>query len=239
MRRRGGRRRMKHRELLKVLLMPVLCAAVGGLLLLAVSLIPESAVHDNAARSAEQMDGMGQWVVLLDEEDPACTLDSYTDQQIIMESYTLSASDPSTVLLNPRVWLDREDQSGALAQAVSGQAYNNNYFRYWMGFRILYRPLLAVTSYFGILKIMAIAVFAALFCAGAYIGKRLGMAQALCFGAALALVGPATVMLSLQFSMCFLLAAVFVILTLKLEKSGGGGGHSFPVLPLRRVHPVL
>jgi len=228
---------MKSRETVKVLLTPVLCALIGGLLLLAVSLIPERAVHDNAAKSAKQLDGMGQYV-LLDEEDPACSLDSYTDQQIIMESYTLSVRDPSSVLLNPRVWLDREDQRGALARAVDGQAYNNNYFRYWMGFRILYRPLLTLTSYFGILKIMAIAVFTALFGAGAYIGKRLGMAQALCFGAALALVSPATVMVSLQFSMCVLLAAVFIILTLKLEKSGGGG-YSFPILLLRRVHPVF
>jgi len=228
---------MKHRETLKVLLMPVLCALIGGLLLLAVSLIPERAVHDNAARSAEQLDGMGQWYVLLDEEDPACTLDSHTDQQIIMESYTLNVRDPSSVLLNPRVWLDKEDQCGALAGAVNGEAYNNNYFRYWMGFRILYRPLLAVTSYFGILKIMAVIVFAALFCTGAYIGKRLGMGQALCFAAALALVGPATVMLSLQFSMCFLLTAAFIMLTLKLEKSGGGG--TFPILFLRRMYAVF
>lgn len=206
---------MGFRQAMKILIMPAICAVIGCAMLFAVSCIPDILISENSSRSALHLKNMGSWTVLLNENDPSCTLDSYTDQQIIMESYTLSRANPYSVLLNPRHWTDDESQIGSFDALVNHSApLNNNYFRYWMGFRIFVRPLLVFTDYFGILKFSGAVLTVLGFCAAAALGRCRRLGVAVCFGLSIALVNPAIIAQSLQFCCCFILSLLFILLVL-------------------------
>jgi len=207
----------KHR-CFRIILIPLLCTVLGCALLFCVSCIPDSLVFENASRSAQQLKNMGPFSVVINEDDPSCTLDSYTDQQIVMEAYTLSRSNPGSVLLNPRHWSDDESQTGSFDALINHSApLNSNYFRYWMGFRIFVRPLLIFTDYFGMLKLVGAVLTVLGFCIGAAIGRGKDMLTALCFAAAIALVNPAIIAQSLQFCCCFIMALVFMSVILRMR----------------------
>ena len=210
---------MNSRQLVNIILMPVLCAVIGCALLFIVSFIPDSIILENSSRSALQLKNMGAWTVLINEDDPSCTLDTYTDQQILMESYTLSRANADSVLLNPRHWAEDESQVGSFDALVNHSApLNNNYFRYWMGFRIFVRPLLVFTDYYGMLKLVGALLLILSFCTAAAIGRSKDIPTAACFALAFALVNPAVVAQSLQFSCCFILSLLFMLIVLKIRK---------------------
>ena len=149
------------KKTVKILLVPVVCALVGCLLLYAASLVPTSAIHANSLTSAEEILAMGEFPPLIPSSDDFTVyLDNYTDQLILMESYTLQSSDPSSVLLNPYYMYPEGTKYTAFDAFLNhGAAPNVNYVRYWQGFRIFIRPLLPVGSYFDILEISALTFF--------------------------------------------------------------------------------
>lgn len=210
---------MNLRQWVKIIFLPFICAAVGCALLFIVSCIPDSLIKENSSRSAAELKNMGAWSVLINEDDPSCTLDTYTDQQIIMEAYTLSRSNPGSVLLNPRHWTEDESQLGSFDALINQSApLNSSYFRYWMGFRVFVRPLLVFTDYYGMLKLVGAVLLFLSFCTAAAIGRIKDIYTAACFALAIALVNPAVVAQSLQFSCCFILSLLFMLIVLKIRK---------------------
>ena len=209
---------MKLKKILTYISFPILFGIAGCFFLCLVSLIPDSAVYDNALISAQQLSGLGIYDVILDENDPSCTIDSSTDRQIIMESYTLSNKREYSFLLNPRCWIESDDNVSLFTDLLEGRAEcNQNYLRYWMGFRILYRPLLVFTPYFGMLKLVGFLLCLSYAAAIAVVGEKAGIFPAIGLGVAVGLMNPGTIVHSLQFSICFLMAAVFIILAVSLS----------------------
>lgn len=200
-------------------LLPVAAALAGTLLLMAAALIPTAAVEENTFRSAAELsDDMGP---LLGDDRMAYIMDYNTDALIIMESYTLSSENLRSVFLNPMRYNGEDTQRRSFAELCGGEETNNNYVRYWMGFRIFIRPLLCVFSYSGICWILSLAFFLFAFAAVSLTQSAAGLYPALCLGSAIALINPAISAHSPQFAGCFLLGFSFCAAALKRRKDDG------------------
>ena len=198
-----------------IILIPLLMAVIGSILLAVVSVIPNSLLYDHAFSSAIQLceDNVirsGEGFV-----SPAGKLpyipDNYTDTLIIESSYSLSS--PSAALLNKVTDLNSNNQAKLFMQMMSGEQVElQSYSRYWMGFRLITRPLLLVTAYLGIRMIFAGAYYMLLIFAALTISRRNSTAAALAFAASCLLMEHYAVSASLQFSCCFLLTCIYIII---------------------------
>lgn len=203
-------------------LLPVAAALAGTLLLMAASLIPAAAAEENTIRSAAELNrDMGP---LLGDDRMAYIMDYNTDALIIMESYTLSSENLRSVFLNPMRYNGEDTQRRSFAELCIGEETNNNYIRYWMGFRIFIRPLLCVFSYNGICWIISIVFYILAFAVVALAQRAAGLYPAAALGAAIALINPAIASHSPQFASCFLLAFLFctAVLTRRADDSAYG-----------------
>ena len=206
-------------------LLPVAAALAGTLLLMAASLIPAAAAEENTIRSAAELNrDMGP---LLGDDRMAYIMDYNTDALIIMESYTLSSENLRSVFLNPMRYNGEDTQRRSFAELCIGEETNNNYIRYWMGFRIFIRPLLCVFSYNGICWIISIVFFILAFAVVALAQRAAGLYPAAALGAAIALINPAIASHSPQFASCFLLGFLFCAAALKRREDDGAYGFLF------------
>ena len=203
----------KTKRLCLNLILPVFAAVVGVILLYAVSLIPQSAVFPKLQESAAQLSRKSEYV--FDNERMAYVMDYNTDALILMESYTLRADEPETVLLNPMLWLGADRQRDAIVAVCEGAMPNDCYVRYWMGFRLLFRPLLLIFAYDSIAWLLSLAFLALFVLVLAKAGERLGSRGAACFGLALILVNPAVAAHSPQFVCCFFLSFLAMLCLLR------------------------
>lgn len=200
-------------------LLPVAAALAGTLLLMAASLIPTAVVEENTIRSAAELSR--DMEPLLGDDRMAYIMDYNTDALIIMESYTLSAENLRSVFLNPMRYNGEDTQRRSFAELCIGEETNNNYVRYWMGFRIFIRPLLTVFSYNGICWIISLVFFIFAFAAVSLTQRAAGLYPAACLGAAIALINPAVASHSPQFASCFLLGFLFCAAALKRREDDG------------------
>jgi len=202
------------------LLLPFAAAAIGCLMLFLVSLIPETAIHENSLKSAEEMIAMGDRTAALPSSDDfSFYYDNHTDRLIVMESYTLSSKEPLSVLLNPYF---SSPSAKNLTKLINREVDTNlDYFRYWQGFRVFIRPLLVVSSYFGILEISAIVFFFLFGLTICAITAKYGKMAASMFCLSVAIFKPAVIAFSLQYVCCFLLMFIFsiIVLTKKISVS--------------------
>lgn len=185
--------------------LPFAAALLGSLLLFLVSFIPSDMLHENAVRSAAELERGGS---LLGDDRMAYIMDYNTDAIIMMESYTLSGGEG--VFSNPMRYMGECTQVASFQELLTGEAANVSYVRYWMGYRILFRPLLALFSYDGICWLLSMIFFASAF-ASLIVTASAERRSALCFAAALCLINPAVTAHSPQFSCCYLLCFAFIL----------------------------
>lgn len=210
--RTGAAGRMGRNPWHAVWAMPLLVSIIGGLLLFAVSFIPTSRIQDHAYASAYQLDEEGSEEFLSPAGRRKYSTDNYTDSLIIQTSYTLDRAHAENLLLN-RIASEplRYSQHAYLVDTVEGNVTaTESYSRYWMGFRVLIRPLLAVTAYRGIRMLVAALDWLLLALAVATTAKRGSLWTALALAAAVGLTQPYAIVSSLQFSTCYLLALALI-----------------------------
>lgn len=195
-----------------IFLVPFIIAIIGSFLIFFTSFIPSSFIKDMSLQSAAELSQKPDYS--MGNNRTAYVMDYYTDSLILMESYTLSSSEPVTVLTNPMLYNESLSCDRLLAEAVNGAELNVNYVRFWMGFRIVVRPLLLLFSYDSICWLSSLAFFTAAFILIAMIARLCSLSAAFCFGLALALVNPAVIAHSLQFYCCFMLSFMFMIFLL-------------------------
>lgn len=212
------------KKLVKCLLIPAIIAVLGSVLLLAASVVPTRFIQKNAERSAQQLISMPQRPYVINVDNFEYIMDNYTDSQILMQSYELRCTKPSTIYSNPKhVAVDGSGEINmpkAFSEVVSGAECETNYTRYWMGFRAYIRPLLMFGSYFDIRRIMALVYFSLIIITSIAVYKRRGGRVTACLAASVLILNPAVVSHSLQFSICFIMAFIFTLYLLAKEKSG-------------------
>lgn len=208
------------RRILKILLLPLVISVVAIVLFFSIAAIPQGAIKENSLSAAKQMFNHQPGETVINYGDLTYAFDNHTDALILMQSYNMTIEDPLSILKNPQHKSEKEPYLPAIAlhEIVTDQATNEtNYVRYWMGFRLIVRPLLMLGDYYTIRKIVAFFFWSLLISVMALLGKRCGILSGICFGVAFSLINPAIVSQSLQFSCCFILCFIFMSILLIFE----------------------
>ncbi len=200
------------------------CVAAGCLLLYLAGLCPQRAVQKNLDASWGQLVGEGFGPGILYEGHPRSKLDNYTEGRILIYSYYMdTARAPGAVLTNPG-WYPPEDEYreetllSDYQRAVAAQtAPNTNYVRYWMGFRVFVRPMLAVMHYMDARQCLMWTFFILLGVATLSLYKRTrSYPLALAFVIVLSQFNPIVISASYLYSACFFIALIGMALVCSL-----------------------
>lgn len=191
-----------------------------GLLLLGACL-PQAPIDRNVLSSAQGMAEEGCYPLMADKSF-ASMLDYTTDALILAESKATTISRWDTIFTNPLYDYEGDTVEDLLDYASDEAPQPTGYYvQYWMGFRTAIRFLLCFFDYYQILRYTAVVffvLFAAVICD---LAKRTGTKTAFLFALSIILVRPHVVAVSLQFSCCFLIAFLAMLLVPKIREKGG------------------
>lgn len=193
-------------------LVAVVCYAAMAL----ASLIPTSALTAHVKQSAQVLSQEGLYPSLLIQDQPPFLLDNFSESLIVNHTYYMdSRLTPDSVLLNA-AWRhhgEGENPVTNLASAVSDgwQAPNATRSHYWMGFRAIVRPLLALTDIQGIRLLITSCFFALFLVCLILLVREVDGWFAAAFGLSIIAVYPFIVSVSLQYSCDFFLAFFGII----------------------------
>lgn len=177
--------------------------------------LPQGPIDENVRISAEGMAAQGCYPQMADHSF-ASTLDYTTDALILAESKATTIAHWETIFTNPLFHYDSAEGSAVenlfrYAQDPDPQP-DGYYVQYWMGFRPILRFLLTFLDYYQILRYTALfffLLFAAVFCS---VANHTGTKSAFLFALSVILVRPHVIAVSLQFSCCFFLAFLAMLL---------------------------
>ena len=186
------------------------------MLLILCACFPSSMVNERVRQSAIILAEQGDYPAVSDRSD-ASVLDNFTDATMLMECMSTKISDLSTILTNPKFRYS-DTSVGSLLQYTENETEEptSYYSRYWMGFRTVLRPALTFLSYQEILLYNAIILFSFFALVIISITKRVNSCAAITFAISIILVRPHIICNSLQFSNCFLIAFIAMLLVPKL-----------------------
>lgn len=153
--------------------------------------IPSSAVEENMRTAVEMIDAEG------DHYTPyhgASSLDSFTDKLMITTNKKGTTSDPIFLAID-----------------------NQGYSRYWHGYQIVLRPMLAIFTYAQIRQINTLFFFFLLCLAFSMIRKKINLQTAIVFLITMACMGLTVIPISLQFSSVFNILLLFTLYLLRFR----------------------
>lgn len=181
------------------------CIAMGLLLLAAC--VPQDSVDTHVRESAEIMAQDGLYPTIFDKADTA-RLDTWTDAIILAQCKAMSLADWETVLTNPMYETEQQNPVASLSDYVQAEdpQPTSFYARYWMGFRAVYRVLLSFLNYYQILRYQAVLVLVLWAAAICSVARNTDIKKAFLFALSIILVRPQIVVMSIQYSCCFLIA---------------------------------
>lgn len=198
-----------------VFLLSILFAIV---FLLLGACLPQAPIDANVLSSAQGMAEEGDYPRTADKSF-ASILDYTTDALILAESKATTISRWDTILTNPLY-----DYGGATVEDLLDYAGDPDpqptgyYVQYWMGFRTIMRLLLCFFDYYQILRYTAVVffiLFAAVMCS---LAKHVGIRASFLFALSIIFVRPHVVAASLQFSCCFFIAFLAMLLAPKISR---------------------
>ena len=193
--------------------------AIGFLLLGAC--LPQDPIDANVLASAEGMILQGNYPRMADHAF-ASILDYTTDSLILSESKATTISQWDTIFTNPLFHYETGEEiplNDLYQYALDDDPQPTGYYvQYWMGFRPVMRLLLTFLDYYQILRYVAFAffvLFAAVMCS---LAKETGTKTAFLFALSIILVRPHVIAVSLQFSCCFFIAFLAMLLVPRLHR---------------------
>lgn len=199
-------------------------------LLLAVALLllgaclPQTPIDRHVRTSAEIMVQEGDYPVMADKSF-ASILDYVTDALILMESKSTSIAEPDTIFTNPQFQYPHEEDSTVLDlyqySVDPDPAPTKYYVHYWMGFRPVMRLLLCFFDYYQILRYTAVAFFVLLAAVMCSVANRAGTRTSFLFALSIIFIRPHVAAVSLQFSCCFFLAFLAMLLVPRIHRNPG------------------
>lgn len=209
---------MKNRNSLRNIFIYIFAlgiTTVAGFILLAISLfLPQDRIHENVVASTFYMQREGLYP-LAGDQSSSSMLDNWSEAIILMESDCMYEENYSYILTNPLFYYDGEyEPLNLLALYIEDEAPapSEFYTRYWMGFRSVYRLLLTFFHHYQIKTYMA-ASFFVLFCVVLLqICKNVDNRTAIAFAISMMLVKPNIISVSIQFSCCFFIAMLGMLL---------------------------
>jgi len=211
------------RSFLRYSILFLFVVLIACALLLLAGLIPQSALQAHMTQSLDQLAQEGTSYGVLFSGHPRSTLDNYSEFRILSHSYYMdAASSPDAILTNPGWQPDDFDVKTLFDDAraaVSADAPSNlTYTRYWMGFRAVVRPLMAVMNYMDMRQLIQ---WSFVLLVGAVALKLYQKTNsfwiAMGFVFTISQLNPVAISACFQFSTCFIIAMIGMLLALSLR----------------------
>jgi len=196
------------------------------LLLTLVYSLPVDRINANMSSSAEVIKSEGEYPHIL----PWCTsqLDNFTDSiMLLIASEPLHGNALESAMASTYSRVGSEDPYMSLTEHyLYGSEFSKtyNYHRYWHGYLLFLKPLLTVTDYAGIriINTVFIVLMVAFLLLLLLVKKKYECILPVCI--MILLANPLVISRSLQFSTCFHITLVGLILLILLEKRDHASG---------------
>lgn len=188
-------------------------------MLFAGSFLPQGMIMNNTADLLETFYYEGPYPTSADHS-PGTTQDNWTDALILLSSIAMNRQEEDSVLKNPYYGrADADSPVESLYMYMNGEEMNTgHYVRYWMGFRWIVRALLCVFNFMQIRRYLVWGFFLLITFAAGQIAKKLNFRAAFCFVLSIILINPHIVCSSMQFSCCFIIAMLSMLLMPSLSR---------------------
>lgn len=212
---------MKMRLLGKLIVAYVAMAMAFSVLMIGVSCIPRSAVSRNVVSSMKVMEDEGLYRQIMNFK--LFQLDNFTDTYMMNLIVSADSQHPvEAAMMNYNYkssnFLDLAYDTEKVAQDQFPSGGEDSYARYWHGYQIVLKPLLVIMDYSAIRIVNYIAMAILLFGVAVLMWKLVGRKACVLFLTSLLLINFPIVPLSLQFSTCFYISFIAMLLVMKWHK---------------------
>ena len=213
----------------KIFFLYIFLISIFTLLLITVFAIPTSAIKNNIVESAKQIQKEGLWFQPLGFY--LFQIDNMTDCLMMNINASANSDNPirSSMIVNysqpyeygdTGTYLKMDETTLDIAENGANEStIFSDYARYWHGYQVVLRPLLYIFNYNQIRILNYITFFILLSITLLLLYKRLNIIFALTFAATLVLSNIMIVPLAIQFSTCFYIAFIGMILILYRKKT--------------------
>lgn len=184
-----------------------LAVCLAMVLLLLAACVPQKLVDTHVEESAQIMMQDGLYPTIFDKADTS-RLDTWSDAIILAQCKAMSIDTWETVLTNPMYETAPQNPVVSLYDYTQAEdpRPTSFYARYWMGFRSVFRVLLSFLNFYQILRYLAVVVMVLWAAAICSVARNTDTKKALLFAVSIILVRPQIVVMSIQYSCCFLIA---------------------------------
>lgn len=195
-----------------IALLYIALLALFTVLIIAVHLIPSSAIEPQFQRSVDIFAAEGDYPYKSFLGDRVM-VDNYTDAYMHNVAYCADASRPVDAAMRNYRYRDNVEMNVSMRHLASGKLLNEpfEYGKYWHGYLVFLRPLLTVMDYGQIRILNGIILAALLLVTLVLLARRLSVGVALCLVVSMLLVHSAVLAWSLQYSTCYYIALVGMI----------------------------
>lgn len=209
---------MKMRLSGKIIVAYVAMVMTFTVLMIGVSCIPRSAVSRNVVSSMKVMEDEGLYRKIMNFK--LFQLDNFTDTYMMNLVVSADSRHPvEAAMMNYNYkssnFLDLAYNTEKVAQGQSfSGGVKNSYARYWHGYQVVLKPLLVIIDY-SVIRVVNYIAMTVLLCGVAVLmWKRIGRKACVLFLVSLLLINFPIVPLSLQFSTCFYISFIAMLLVM-------------------------
>lgn len=208
------------RVLLRYVLAFLIIVAVACALLYAAGLVPQAALKQHMLETMDQLNIEGVNPGVLYAGHPRSSLDNYSESRILLHSYYMDTKSSAVAVLTNPGWepanFNKDTLFSEMRAAVASDASPNlTYTRYWMGFRAVVRPLLLLMNYMDARQLIQWTFLLLLGAVVLQLYRRTNSFWiALGFVFAMSQLNPIVISGCFQYSACFLVAMVGMLVAL-------------------------
>jgi len=199
--------------LTSILLLYIVMLTMFTTLIIAVYMIPRSAIEPQVKSSAKIFSQEGVYPFKTSVDGRRVLVDNHTDCCMHIVAYCADDAHPVDAAMRNYRYRDNADITVSLEHLMSGNLLNEpfEYGKYWHGYLVTLRPLLTVMDY-GKIRILNGIMLGILFVITLILlTRRLPIGITLCFLVALFMVHSGIIPWSLQFSTCYYITLVSMI----------------------------
>lgn len=196
-----------------ILILHIVLLTLFTSLIIAVHMIPRSAIEPQVRSSAKIFTQEGVYPHKVSIDGRRVLVDNHTDCYMMNVAYCADDTRPVDAAMRNYRYRDNVDITVSMEHLVSGNLLNEpfEYGKYWHGYLVTLRPLLTVMDYGNIRILNGIVLGILLAISLILITRRLSFGVAVCFLVALFMVHSGIIPWSLQFSTCYYITLVSII----------------------------
>lgn len=187
-------------------------------LIIGVHTIPQSAIKENVITSTHTLQEEGLYKKFFNFK--LFQMDNFTDAYMLNLAISADSKHPVEAgMMNydykSKNFMNLAYDTEKVAQGKTDNLDKSSYGRYWQGYQVILRPLLTIFTYPQI-RVLNYIIFTLLIISIVWLlAQRISTGTAVLFGSSLLLINFPIVPYSMQFSTCFYIAFISMILLMK------------------------